>query len=64
MNENGADKIKKINLRLPRHVLDGVQSVADYENRSVNSQILYWILEGLKDYDDDPPGGSTPPETS
>lgn len=63
MNENGANEIKKINLRLPRQVLDGVQSVADFENRSVNQQILHWILRGLKDYEDDPPESVNPPES-
>lgn len=43
--------IKSVSIRIEEEMLDKLAYVADYEGRSVNSQILVLIRENIKNYE-------------
>lgn len=44
MNNNGTT-IKSLSIRIPIDLLNEIHYIADYEGRSVNSQILYLLRQ-------------------
>ena len=44
--------IKSVSIRIDSEVLDKLHVVADYEGRSVNSQILILIRDCIEKYED------------
>lgn len=48
-----ADKkseIKSVSIRIPENLLKELHYVADYEGRSVNSQVVYLIRKCIKEF--------------
>ena len=43
--------IKSVSIRIEDEMLDKLAYVADYEGRSVNSQVLVLIRENIKDFE-------------
>jgi hypothetical protein len=43
--------IKSVSIRIEEEMLDKLAYVADYEGRSVNSQVLVLIRENIKDFE-------------
>ena len=44
--------IKSVSIRIEQEMLDKIAYVADYEGRSVNSQVLVLIRENIKAFED------------
>ena len=45
--------IKSVSIRIDNEMLDKLHIVADYEGRSLNSQILILIRDCIKKYEDE-----------
>lgn len=45
--------IKSVSIRIPDELLQKLHYVADYDGRSVNSQVLHLIRERVKSFEDD-----------
>lgn len=43
--------IKSVSIRIEEEMLEKIRFVADYEGRSVNSQILVLMRNNIKDYE-------------
>ena len=43
--------IKSVSIRIEEEMLDKLAYIADYEGRSVNSQVLVLIRENIKDFE-------------
>ena len=43
--------IKSVSIRIEQEMLDKIAYIADYEGRSVNSQILVLVREKIKDFE-------------
>ena len=44
--------IKSVSIRIEEEMLDKISYIADYEGRSVNSQVLVLIRENIKAFED------------
>ena len=44
--------IKSVSIRIEEEMLDKISYIADYEGRSVNSQVLVLIRENIKSFED------------
>ena len=44
--------IKSVSIRIEQEMLDKIAYIADYEGRSVNSQVLVLIRENIKAFED------------
>lgn len=44
--------IKSVSIRIEEEMLHKIAYIADYEGRSVNSQVLVLIRENIKDFED------------
>ncbi|MBE6767614.1 MAG: Arc family DNA-binding protein [Ruminococcaceae bacterium] len=44
--------IKSVSIRIEEEMLNKISHIADYEGRSVNSQILVLIRENIKTFED------------
>ncbi len=44
--------VKSVSIRIEQDMLDKIAYIADYEGRSVNSQILVLIRENIKAFED------------
>ena len=44
--------VKSVSIRIEQDMLDKIAYIADYEGRSVNSQILVLIRENIKTFED------------
>ena len=44
--------IKSVSIRIEEEMLDKIAYIADYEGRSVNSQVLVLIRENIKAFED------------
>ena len=44
--------IKSVSIRIEEEMLDKITYIADYEGRSVNSQVLVLIRENIKSFED------------
>ena len=44
--------VKSVSIRIEQDMLDKIAYIADYEGRSVNSQILVLIRETIKAFED------------
>ena len=44
--------IKSVSIRIEEEMLDKIAYIADYEGRSVNSQVLVLIRQSIKDFED------------
>ena len=44
--------IKSVSIRIEEEMLDKIAYIADYEGRSVNSQILVLIRENIQSFED------------
>ena len=44
--------IKSVSIRIEQEMLDKLSYIADYEGRSVNSQVLVLIREHIKAFED------------
>lgn len=44
--------VKSVSIRIEQDMLDKISYIADYEGRSVNSQILVLIRENIKAFED------------
>lgn len=49
MKKDNSD-IKSVSIRIPNSILQELHYVADYEGRSVNSQVLYLIRQCISDF--------------
>lgn len=58
--------IKSVSIRIEEEMLDKLSYVADYEGRSVNSQVLVLIRQNIKAFEDEngPINGNIDPETN
>ncbi len=45
--------IKSVSIRIEEEMLDKIAYIADYEGRSVNSQVLVLIRENIKSFEND-----------
>ena len=43
--------IKSVSIRIEEEMLDKIAYIADYEGRSVNSQVLVLIRENIKEFE-------------
>lgn len=43
--------MKSVSIRIEEEMLNKLSYVADYEGRSINSQILYLIRNSIKEYE-------------
>ena len=43
--------VKSVSIRIEQEMLSKIAYIADYEGRSVNSQILVLIRENIKDFE-------------
>ena len=43
--------IKSVSIRIEEEMLNKIAYIADYEGRSVNSQVLVLIRENIKDFE-------------
>ncbi|MBQ3132788.1 MAG: Arc family DNA-binding protein [Clostridia bacterium] len=43
--------IKSVSIRIEEEMLNKIAYIADYEGRSVNSQVLVLIRESIKDFE-------------
>ena len=46
------DNIKSVSIRMPETLLNELRYVADYEGRSINSQVLYLIRQCVNEFKD------------
>lgn len=44
--------IKSVSIRIEEEMLNKISYIADYEGRSVNSQVLVLIMENIKAFED------------
>ena len=44
--------IKSVSIRIEEEMLNQISYIADYEGRSVNSQVLVLIRENIKSFED------------
>ena len=44
--------IKSVSIRIEEEMLDKITYIADYEGRSVNSQVLVLIRQNIKSFED------------
>ena len=44
--------IKSVSIRIEEEMLDKIAYIADYEGRSVNSQVLVLIRQSIKNFED------------
>ena len=44
--------IKSVSIRIEEEMLNKISHIADYEGRSVNSQVLVLIRESIKSFED------------
>ena len=44
--------VKSVSIRIEEEMLDKIAYIADYEGRSVNSQVLVLIRESIKAFED------------
>ncbi|MEE0945581.1 MAG: Arc family DNA-binding protein [Acutalibacteraceae bacterium] len=44
--------IKSVSIRIEEEMLNKISYIADYEGRSVNSQVLVLIRENIKEFED------------
>ncbi|MBQ6707153.1 MAG: Arc family DNA-binding protein [Clostridia bacterium] len=44
--------VKSVSIRIEEEMLNKIAYIADYEGRSVNSQVLVLIRESIKDFED------------
>ncbi|MBQ7107923.1 MAG: Arc family DNA-binding protein [Clostridia bacterium] len=44
--------IKSVSIRIEEEMLNKIAYIADYEGRSVNSQVLVLIRESIKNFED------------
>lgn len=44
--------IKSVSIRIEEEMLNKITYIADYEGRSVNSQVLVLIRESIKNFED------------
>ena len=44
--------IKSVSIRIEEEMLDKIAYIADYEGRSVNSQVLVLIRDSIKTFED------------
>ena len=44
--------IKSVSIRIEEEMLNKISYIADYEGRSVNSQVLVLIRENIKSFED------------
>ena len=44
--------IKSVSIRIEEEMLDKLSYVADYEGRSINSQVLILIRENIKNFEE------------
>ncbi len=44
--------IKSVSIRIEEEMLDKISYIADYEGRSVNSQVLVLIRQNIKAFED------------
>lgn len=45
--------IKSVSIRIEEEMLDKIAYIADYEGRSVNSQVLVLIRENIKNFENE-----------
>lgn len=45
--------IKSVSIRIEEEMLEKISYIADYEGRSVNSQVLVLIRENIKSFEQD-----------
>ncbi len=45
--------IKSVSIRIEEEMLDKIAYIADYEGRSVNSQVLVLIRESIKNFENE-----------
>ena len=45
--------IKNLTIRIDENMLDKLHYIADYEGRSVNSQVLVLIRQSIKSFEDE-----------
>jgi hypothetical protein len=48
--KNKTDDIKSISIRMPEKLLEDLHYVAEYDGRSVNSQVVYLIRRCVADF--------------
>lgn len=51
MSNKNSD-IKSVSIRIPLELLQKLRYIADYEERSVNNQVIYWIREYMRDFEE------------
>ena len=58
--------IKSVSIRIEEEMLNKISYIADYEGRSVNSQVLVLIRKNIKEFEDanGPIGGTIPPSVN
>lgn len=44
--------IKSVSIRIEEEMLNKIAHIADYEGRSVNSQVLVLIMENIRDFEE------------
>ena len=49
---NDNSNIKSVSIRIPEKLLEEIRYVAKYEDRSVNSQVLYSIRRCVEEFKD------------
>ncbi|MCH5184598.1 MAG: Arc family DNA-binding protein [Oscillospiraceae bacterium] len=50
--KNDNSDIKSVSIRIPEKLLEEIRYVARYEDRSVNSQVLYLIRQCIEKFKD------------
>lgn len=58
--------VKSVSIRIEEEMLDKIAYIADYEGRSVNSQVLVLIRENIKAFEqaNGPIGGDVAPASN
>ena len=44
------DVVKSVSIRIPESLLSELRNVAEYEGRSINSQVVYLIRQCVKNF--------------
>lgn len=53
--------VKNVTIRIPPELLNKLRAMADYDGRSMNGQVLYYIRQAAQDFEREH-GGIGPPD--